>query len=122
VLTQRAIGSSKEKIAKDLKIDKRTVTNILELHDFDNELAANQSVSMSLIPEAIRVAHVRLKKDSESMAIKVLENTIWPLNNKGGKGMKPGDNLFLSIQNLIQPQTVKPEESITVEPIIPPKG
>jgi hypothetical protein len=48
------------------------------------------------------------------MAIKVLENTIWPLNGKNKSGIKPGDNLFLSIQNLIQPQTVKPIESVPV--------
>lgn len=117
VLTHRAIGSSKEKIAKELGIDKRTVTNILELHDFDNELTANQAVSMKLIPEAIRVAHVRLAKDSESMAIKVLENTIWPLNGKNKQAGMRGD-LMVNIQNLIQPeQSTTPLTPIESAPV-----
>jgi len=111
VLAKRANGESKRKISKDLDIAYNTVTSVIDLNQFDEALAKNQASSIALIPQAIRVAEHRLAQNSENMAIKVLENTIWPLNGKGAKGMKAGDSLFLSIQNLIQPTAVKPSES-----------
>ena len=51
------------------------------------------------------------------MAIKVLENTIWPLNAKQGKAPDPG--LTIAIQNLMQVQantTVKQDSAIEVTP------
>lgn len=109
VLALRHLGNSKEQIAKDLSIDKRTVTSVLELHDFDRELETGRSLSVNLIPDAIRVAKYKLSQNSENMAIKVLENTIWPLNQKAGKAIDP--RLTLSIQNLMGNVTVQaPQE------------
>lgn len=99
VIVQRAQGKAKSHIARDLGITHNTVNVILEESDIERHLSANQAASLSLIPAAIRAAHVRLKMNSETMAIKVLENTIWPLNGKTGKANDAG--LTLAIQNLL---------------------
>jgi hypothetical protein len=99
ILAKRANGSSKAKIAKELGMAINTVTNVLELNDFDKNLQTEQAQSLKLIPKAIQVAHDRLSKGSENMAIHVLENTIWPLQSKTSKPHDPG--LTLAIQNLM---------------------
>jgi hypothetical protein len=99
ILAKRASGSSKAKIAKELGMAVNTVTNVLELNDFDRSLESEQRESLRLIPRAIQVAHDRLTKGSENMAIKVLENTIWPLQSKTSKASDP--HLTLAIQNLM---------------------
>jgi hypothetical protein len=112
VLTHRALGTPKHKIAKELGIDKRTVNSIIDLHNFDQDIETGRALSVGLIPESIRVAKHRLSQNSENMAIKVLENTIWPLNAKQMRA--PTDvQLTLAIQNLIQPQSApaSPAES-----------
>jgi hypothetical protein len=118
ILAKRANGDSKAKISRDLGMAINTVTNVLELNDFDKNLQTEQAQSLKLIPRAIQVAHDRLSKGSENMAIHVLENTIWPLQSKTSKAHDPG--LTLAIQNLMGNVTVqsttelKPVES---EPI-----
>jgi hypothetical protein len=128
ILAKRAAGHSKAKISRDLGISPNTTTSILELNDFDRNLQTEQAQSLSLIPRAIQVAHDRLAKGSENMAIKVLENTIWPLQSKtSGKG---DPSLVLAIQNLMgnvqvnqQPQSVTPKvlenpgNSVPVSPV-----
>jgi len=104
ILAKRASGHSKAKIAKELDIAINTVTNVIELNDFDRTLQTEQGKSLGLIPRAIQVAHDRLTKGSENMAIKVLENTIWPLNAKTSKQQDP--HLTLAIQNLMGNVTV----------------
>src|SRR5882762_8176838 len=99
ILAKRANGASKLKISKDLQIGYNTVTSVIELNDFDTTLANEQKESLRLVPRAIQVAHDRLTKGSENMAIKVLENTIWPLNAKTSKPHDVG--LTLPIQNLM---------------------
>ena len=105
VIVKRSQGQDKTSISKDLGIARNTVTRILEENDVTRDIEANQRVSLGLIPRAIQVAHDRLTKGSENMAIKVLENTIWPLNQKQGKGLGADVQLNLAIQNLIQPQS-----------------
>jgi hypothetical protein len=99
VLTRYSQGQDKASIGRDLGITRNTVRAIVNESDLDLHLSVNQTVSLELIPEAIRVAKVRLSKDSENMAIKVLENTIWPLNAKTSKPHDQG--LTLAIQNLM---------------------
>jgi hypothetical protein len=116
ILAKRASGSSKAKIAKELGMAVNTVTNVLELNDFDRSLEVEQRTSLALIPRAIQVAHDRLSKGSENMAIKVLENTIWPLNAKTSKQQDAG--LTLAIQNLMGNVTVgnaQPVENKAIE-------
>jgi hypothetical protein len=117
VLAKRANGSSKAKISKELGIAHNTVTNILELSNFDRSLDLERQNSLELIPLAIRTAKHRLSQNSENMAIKVLENTIWPLNAKQSKA--PDAGLTIAIQNLMQvqaPQPEKPAIDIAPEP------
>ena len=120
VLAKRAAGHSKAKITRDLGIATNTVTSIIELNDFDRTLQSEQASSISLIPRAIQVAHERLSKGSENMAIKVLENTIWPLNAKPGKSSDP--HLTLAIQNLmgnVSVGTAPDPKTIEVKPSEP---
>jgi hypothetical protein len=117
ILAKRANGQSKLKIKRDLGIAYNTVTNVIDLNNFDETLQRERLASMDLIPESIRVAKHRLSQNSENMAIKVLENTIWPLNSKQGKAPDPG--LTIAIQNLmqVQPNTpVKQDSAIDVTP------
>jgi hypothetical protein len=118
ILAKRANGQSKNSIKKDLGLSYNTVTSVLDLNNFDEQFAKLRAESVGLVPKAIKVMHDRLDKGSENAAIVTLKETIWPLNGNNHRGMKPGDNLFVSIQNLIQP---KPLESAIDVPIIPPK-
>lgn len=104
VLIQRANGTPKMQIARELEIARGTVDAIIEEANLDVQLESGILQSVTLIPEAIRVAKHRLSQNSENMAIKVLENTIWPLNQKSGKGNDP--HLTLAIQNLMGNVTV----------------
>lgn len=118
VIVRRSQGQDKTRISKDLGIARNTVTRILEENDVTRHLEANRGASLDLIPKAIQVAHDRLSKGSENMAIKVLENTIWPLNQKQGKPQDQG--LVLAIGNLMGNVTVsstselKPLESAPI--------
>jgi transposase-like protein len=99
VIAKYAQGQDKTSIANELGITRNTVRAIVNETDVDRHLSANQTVSLELIPRAIQVAHDRLAKGSENMAIHVLENTIWPLNAKTSKSIDTG--LTLAIQNLM---------------------
>jgi hypothetical protein len=115
ILAKRANGQSKAKISKDLGIAVNTITNVLDLNDFDRSLDIERRNSLSLIPAAIRTAHHRLSQNSENMAIKVLENTIWPLNEKQGRNVgDPG--LTLAIQNLMGNVSVTTVEQKNEQP------
>ena len=105
VITRRVQGQSKRSIARDLHITANTVDTILEESQIDSHLESGQRLSVTLIPEAIRVAKHRLSQNSENMAIKVLENTIWPLNNVKRSGMADNIGLTVAIQQLIMPNT-----------------
>jgi hypothetical protein len=107
VIAKRANGENKASIARDLEITPNCVTAICEESGIDRHLESSRLQSLELIPEAIRVARVRLSKDSENMAVKVLENTIWPLNAKTSK--QPDIGLSIAIQNLMQVQTNEPQ-------------
>jgi hypothetical protein len=100
VIAKYSQGQDKTSIAKDLKITRNTVRAIVNESDLDRHLSANQSVSLDLIPSAIKVAHDRLEKGSEAMSMYVLSNTIWPLQSKTSRPLDPG--LVLNIQNLMQ--------------------
>ena len=100
VLQKRANGESKTKIAKDLHIARNTVTSVLELNQFEQTLQNEQNESLKLIPAARKAVAHRLALNDGNVGIKVLENTIWPLNDKQGKSA--GDpSLVLAIQNLM---------------------
>jgi hypothetical protein len=106
VLVQRANGAQKSQIAKQLDIARGTVDAIIEEANLDVQLQSGVLQSVTLIPEAIRVAKHRLSQNSENMAIKVLENTIWPLeHNPGNRGLGHDTLLQVAITNLIQPAT-----------------
>lgn len=104
VVARRASGQSNSKIARDLGIAVNTVKSIANLTDIDKILEDQAFQSAKLIPEAIRVAGVRLAKDSENMAIKVLENTIWPMNERltGTKRMTGDVTLNQTLQVLLR--------------------
>ncbi len=109
VIIRRSQGEDKTRISKDLGIARNTVTRILDESNVEQTIEANRAASLGLIPAAIRVAEHRLSQNSENMAIKVLENTIWPLNAKQSKS--PDIGLTVAIQNLMQvqaPQLDKP--------------
>jgi DNA-binding transcriptional MocR family regulator len=105
VIQRRVSNQSKRKIASELGIGRNTVTRILEDSHVEQALECGIQASVGLIPQAIRVAEFKLSQNSENMAIKVLENTIWPLNTKQGKPQDPG--LTLAIQNLMGNVTVQ---------------
>lgn len=105
VIIKRSQGQDKTSISNDLGIARNTVTRILEESNVEQTIEANRAASLGLIPSAIRVAEFKLSQNSENMAIKVLENTIWPLNTKQGKSADPG--LTLAIQNLMGNVTVQ---------------
>jgi hypothetical protein len=114
VIAKRANGANKASIARDLQITPNCVTAIVEESGIDRHLEDAQLQSVKLIPQAIRVAEHRLAQNSENMAIKVLENTIWPLNAKSPKPQDQG--LTLAIQNLLLGNvTVQSTESKPVE-------
>jgi hypothetical protein len=100
VIAKRVQGDSKRKIARDLNLPRVTVTSILDESNLDQQLTSGKLQSAGLISRAIGVIETRLRLNSENAAIKVLENTIWPLNEKQGRNAgDPG--LTLAIQNLM---------------------
>jgi hypothetical protein len=99
ILAKRANGASKAKISRELGVAVNTVTNVLELNDFDRNLDSERLESLSLIPLARAAVKARLEKNDGAIGIKVLENSIWPLNAKTSKAPEPG--LTLAIQNLM---------------------
>lgn len=110
VLTRRANGDSKLKISKDLKMSRNTVISILDLNNYEQTLQSERVSSLSLIPAARKAVEHRLKMNDGNIGIKVLENTIWPLNEKQGKSS--GDpSLVLAIQNLMGNVTVAPSST-----------
>lgn len=108
VILKRANGEDKTKIANDLGITRNTVRAILEESDIDRHLESGQIQIVQLIPEAIRVAKHRLAQNSENMAIKLLENTVLPIQGKAGKAGDPA--LVLAIQTLMGNVTVHTQE------------
>jgi transposase-like protein len=86
-------------IARDTGMSRPTVYAILDEANLDGQIETGRKLSAGLIPQAIKVAEIRLAANSENMAIKVLENTIWPLNAKTSKTNDP--SLTLAIQNLM---------------------
>lgn len=112
VISRRTQGQTKAQIARELGIATNTVNGIIEESGLDKILSDQGLESAKLIPEALRVAHVRLAKDSESMAIKVLENTIWPLNDRltGNKRMAGDVTLNQTLQVLLSNETAKDEK------------
>lgn len=114
VIIQRTQGRAKSHIAKDLGIAHNTVTQILREADVEAQLSAGQTITAGLIPKALRVIEHRLDANSENAAIKLLESTIWPLQERAGRA-KPDTILNLAISNLIAaPQPVHKEEAIEI--------
>jgi len=113
VLIRRASGISKSQIARDLGITRPTVNRIIEESDLDRQIEAGRQQSATLIPKALRVADMRLEKGSETMAIEVLRQSIWPLNTKQIKAHDVG--LTLAIQNLMGNVTVQGPQSQPVQ-------
>ena len=111
VITRRINGQSKRMISQQLGMTRNTVTNILEEANIEQAMRSGTERSVNLIYKALNAVEGKLDKGDANIGVKLLENTIWPINGNNHRGMKPGDQLFLSIQNLIQPQPVKPLES-----------
>jgi hypothetical protein len=106
VISRRSQGITKRQIAREVGISANTVNCILEESHLDAIMADQAQESAKLIPEALRVARVRLSKDSENMAIKVLENTIWPLQDKpNGRRMNTDVVLNQTLQVLLKGNT-----------------
>jgi hypothetical protein len=115
VVAKRCQGDSKRKIARDLKLPRVTVGSILDEANLDQQLTSGQLQSAGLIPRAIGVIEHRLSLNSENAAIKVLENTIWPLDRKNSNRSLGHDTLLqVAITNLIQPATPVQEQAIEV--------
>src|SRR6266403_1481028 len=117
ILAKRANGQSKAKIARDLEVAINTVTNVLELNDFDRSLESEQKESLSLIPAARKAVAYRLALNDGNIGVKVLENTIWPLNAKTSK--TPNVGLTLAIQKLMG--NVEVNAPGTNQPVIEPQ-
>jgi hypothetical protein len=111
ILVKRANGDSKLKISKDLGISRNTVISVLDLNNFDEILQSEQKESLSLIAGARKAVAHRLSLNDGNIGIKVLENTIWPLNAKQSKAQDP--SLVLAIQNLMGNVTVTSASSET---------
>lgn len=114
VISRRSQGQSKAQIAREIGISANTVNCIVEESGLDAILQDQGLQSAKLIPEALRVASVRLAKDSETMAIKVLENTIWPLQEKQSGQRMTGDTVLNQTLNVLlrgDPQPVEPAKS-----------
>jgi hypothetical protein len=107
VIAKLAHGATKSQIARDLDITRNCVTTIEEESGIKQHLQDGTSSVVGLIPEAIRVAKVRLAKDSENMAVKVLEWTVAPIMGHGDKAMTGDMHLSLAIQNLISPPAIE---------------
>lgn len=103
IMTRRALGHSKRKIAKELELSPNTVTSVLELNDFDAQLTSGRSLCAELIPSSVRVVKHRLAQNSENAAFKLLEGI--GVLGKDAKGHMAGmrGDLMVNIQNLIQP-------------------
>ena len=105
VIAKRAQGQSITNIARDLRITRNTTRTIIAESDIDRQIQSGQLQSLSLIPKALKVADMRLEKGSETMAIEVLRQSIWPLNAKQGKAGDPG--LTVAINQLMGNVTVQ---------------
>lgn len=105
-MTRRALGQSKARISKELGIAVNTVSNVLELNDFDARLTDGRQLCAELIPASVRVVKNRLAQNSENAAFKLLEG-IGVL----GRDVKPNrsndPHLTLAIQNLMGNVTVQ---------------
>lgn len=115
VITRRVQKQSKRQIAKALGITRNTVATILEESHIEQHLQAFQVESVGLVPASLQVYRDRLAKGSEFVATKVLENTIWPLSSKAGRGPDPG--LTLAIQNLMGNITVQSQGNEQDKPL-----
>lgn len=126
VIAKRAQGETTTKIARDLGIAINTANGIIEQSGIEKILEGYKTESIGLIPEALRVARVRLAGNSEAMCVKVLENSIWPLDTKGNSSKMSGDTILQqTIQNLIMPasraQETSEDKAIVVE-VVDNKG
>jgi hypothetical protein len=118
IMTRRALGQSKRQISKDLGIAVNTITNVLELNDFDARLTDGRSLCAELIPASVRVVKHRLAQNSENAAFKLLEGIgVLGRDVKQGKAPEPG--LTLAIQNLMGNVTVTPTNSALPDNSLP---
>jgi hypothetical protein len=99
VIVARAQGKPKSHIARDLGIAHNTVNAIIEESCVDKQIESGRQLSVGLIPRAIGVIEHRLSLNSENAALRVLENTIWPLQSKTSK--QPDAGLTIAIQQLM---------------------
>lgn len=117
-MTRRALGQSKAQISKDLGIAVNTVSNVLELNDFDAKLTDGRQLCAELIPASVRVVKHRLAQNSENAAFKLLEG-IGVLGKDVKPGRSPDANLTIAIQNLMQVQVPQPFKQETVIDAVP---
>jgi hypothetical protein len=109
IMTRRALGQSKRQISKELGVAVNTVTNVLELNDFDAKLTDGRSLCAELIPASVRVVKHRLAQNSENAAFKLLEGIgVLGRDAKPSKAPEPG--LTIAIQNLMQVQPVQQDK------------
>lgn len=100
VITRRIHGQSKRSISRDLQITANTVDTILEESHIEAHLKLGQQRTAGLVSSALDVIEKRLAQNSENAAIKLLDATIWPLQERAGRA-KPDTILNLAISNLI---------------------
>lgn len=72
VIIRRAMGQSRNMIAKDLGIAQNTVTSIVALENIDQLIQDGRLSVARLIPKSVNVLDQRLDKGSESAATTIL--------------------------------------------------
>lgn len=102
VLIQRANGTTKTQIAKDLEISRGTVDVIIEEANLDEQLSTAQVLSATLLPKAVEAVEKTLVKGDGVLGLNFLK---WQLgenpNSKNGE-QKALNAVFSGCQVLIQ--------------------
>jgi hypothetical protein len=73
VLAKRAVGESKAKIARELRISHNTVDAIIKQTDFDAKIAEGRAQAVELIPEALSGAQKAFAKGDGATSCRFLE-------------------------------------------------
>lgn len=102
VLVQRANGTAKRKIARDLGLSRPTVDVIIKEADLDQQLSSGAILSAGLIPKAVEAVEKTLVRGDGALGLNFLK---WQLgenpNSRNGE-QKALNAVFSNCQVLIQ--------------------
>jgi len=119
----RGMGTSKAKIAKELGIAVNTVTNVLELNDFDRQLTDGKALCAPLIPKAVSALDKQLSKGDGELGRKFL-NDMGVIGERALGGKQPVQiELSQAIGIMFkqtQPVSGEPAIEVTTSPAVQP--